>query len=280
MGFYPLDRLGDAALHVFDAVASAISTRAVGTPVKIRMDMSPGGAIRGRIDQVSIETADVSMGLLSLDKLRMHVDKVAIVPAFPPRIETGQVSFVATVGQAAVDAWTRSVALPLRIRFRKGAIVTRAGIAGLRLGEMEVDLAVDGRLLRLIPRRVSVLGLEMTTPSVLQGALPLPPLPRGLHLSEISPGDRELVVQGVVGSLSEPLTRENLRRVKALVPERGSTDGRKGKRGARDEQQGDQHSDSRPRRDRGSRREIDHSLGNGHRHKPSLPGRTPPPRWE
>ena len=272
MGFYPLDRLGDAALRVFDAAASAISTRAVGTPVKIRMDMSPGGAIRGRIDQVSIETADVSMGLLSLDKLRMQVNKVAIVPAFPPRIETGQVSFVATVGQAAVDAWTRSVALPLRIRFRKGAIVTRAGIAGLRLGEMEVDLAVDGRLLRLIPRRVSVLGLEMTTPSILQGALPLPPLPRGLHLSEISPGDRELVVQGVVGSLSEPLTRENLRRVKALVPGRGSTDGRKGKRGAR--------GDETPRRDRKSRREIDHSSGNGHRHKPSLPGRTPPPRWE
>lgn len=279
MGFYPLDRLGDATLHVFDAAASAISTRAVGTPVKIRMGMSLRGAIRGRIDRISIETADVSMGLLALDKLKMQVNEVALVPALPPRIETGQVSFAATVGQAAVDAWTRSVALPLRIRFRQGAIVTRAGIAGLRLGEMEVDLAVDGRLLRLVPRRVTVLGIEMTTPSILQAALPLPPLPRGLHLSEISPGEGELVVEGVVGSLSEPLTRENLRRVKALVPGGDTGGGRKTRREVRGEAERERGSKEPRHRDR---RDLDHPNGNGHRgsDRPSLPRRTSPPRWE
>lgn len=275
MGFYPLDRLGDATLRVFDAAASSVSTRTVGAPVKIRMGMSLRRALRGRIDNISIETSDVSMGLLALDKLKMQINEVALVPAFPPRLETGQVSFAATVGQAAVDAWTRSVALPLRIRFRKGAIVTRAGIAGLRLGEMEVDLAVDGRLLRLVPRRVNVLGVEMTTPSVFQGALPLPPLPRGLHLSEISPGEGELVVAGIVNSLSEPLTRENLRRVKALVPGREGSGGRKTRRKAESERDPDE-----PRRR--NRRDLDHSSGNGHRRapRPSLPRRTTPPRWE
>lgn len=270
-----VDDIGAGTLKVVDSLVSAVTTRVIGTPVKVRLGLSLKGVLRGRFDRVSVETGDVRVGQLALERIAVRADDVALVPALPPRVETGPITFGATVGQDAVDSWTKSVALPLRIRFRPGAIVTRTGLAGLKMGEMEVDLAVEGRLLRLLPRRISVLGVELTTPSVFRTALPLPPLPRGFRLSEIAPHERRLDLSGTVAGIREPITLDNLRRVTAAIPGAPTLPGGGGSRPSQP---------SRRRRPARAERVIDVSSGsNGSRRPrpdPQLPRRTAPPTWE
>ena len=98
----------------------------------------------------------------------------------------------ATVDQENVDRWTHATRLPFRLRLTPEGVVVSTGVAGIRVGEVEVDLTVAGPFLRLHPRRATIVGLPAPLVRVLRGYLPLPPLPRGAHLQRVEPGDGEL----------------------------------------------------------------------------------------
>lgn len=208
------------ASKIVDRVTSYAGSRLLRAPVEVSSAVTLGGLVRGRIDRIGLHARDVRVGLLEVDRVGVEAHRIRLVPGFPPHISTDRVEIAAVVGQHAVDRWTKAVALPLRLRIRDNAIVARTGLAGMRLGEMEVDLTVDGRLLRLIPRRVNLLGFDMPTPSIFQAALPLPPLPRGFRLAGIDPSEGQLLVHGIVEGIREPLNLKTLRRARNLAPGR------------------------------------------------------------
>src|SRR3546814_3590419 len=65
----------------------------------------------------------------------------------------------AETSQAALDAWVRGAALPLRLRLRADGLAVRAGLRGIRLAEVRATDAIHDRLLVVTPHRGAVLGV-------------------------------------------------------------------------------------------------------------------------
>jgi hypothetical protein len=121
------------------------------------------------------------------------------------------------VSQDNVDRWTRTAHLPLRLVLTEEGVVLATGVRGIRVGEVLADLEVAGRFVRLVPKRATIAGLPTPLVRLLRGYLPLPPLPRGAHLTEVRPGDGVLAVTFQIDELDEPLTPDIARRLRTLT---------------------------------------------------------------
>lgn len=181
----PFERLAWLSAQITDSTVTAL----VGSPTRVRVHLSPAGVARGQLDAVRVVVGGISVAGLRIDRIDARARGVRLVPGLPPLVRAAAVEVGATVEQAAADAWTRSASLPLRFRFRSDGVATRAGIGRVRLGEVVIDLAVEGRRLRLVPRRAEMLGVTMRNPStdLLRLVLPLPPLPAGAQLLRLTP---------------------------------------------------------------------------------------------
>ncbi|HVT77827.1 MAG TPA: hypothetical protein VHD87_12415 [Acidimicrobiales bacterium] len=197
--------------------ADAAATAIVGSPSRVRLRVSPAGVARGQLDVVRVVLGGVVVAGLTIDRVDVRARRVRLVPGLPPVARAADVEVGATVGQGAVDAWTRSAALPVRLRFRPDGVAARAGIARVRLAEVVIDLAVEGRRLRLVPRRAEMLGVTMRNPStdLLRVVLPLPPLPAGAQLLRLTPEDGSAQVW-----FSAPLNQKLTPRALAEVTKR------------------------------------------------------------
>jgi hypothetical protein len=175
--------------------------------------MSAAGALRGQLDRVHAVVGGVVVAGLVVHRVDVRARRVRLVPGLPPHLRIGEVDIGAVVRQSDMDDWTRAASLPVRLRFRREGISARAGLAGLRLGEVLVDLAVDGHRLRLVPHRVDVLGVAMNNPStnLLQLALPLPPLPARARLRRLVARDREVEIWFSAAGLDQTLTPAAMR---------------------------------------------------------------------
>lgn len=189
---------------VVDAAAEA----AFGRPLRTRVQLSPAGVLRGELDGVRAVFGGVSVAGLLLHRVDVRARRVGVVPGLPSHLRIGEVDVGVSIRQADMDAWTQAASLPVRIRLRPDGIAARAGLAGVRLGEVVVDLAVDRGRLRLVPRHAGVLGLGLNNPSVrlLRFDLPLLPLPAGARLLRLVPGDGEVEVWFSAAGLDQELT--------------------------------------------------------------------------
>jgi hypothetical protein len=192
-------------------VADAAVTAVTGSPTRLRLRASPAGVARGELDAVRILMSGVAVAGLTIDRVDVRARGVRFVPGLPPWVRAADVEVGATIEQGDIDAWTRSAALPVRLRFRPDGVAARAGIARVRLAEVVIDLAIDGRRLRLVPRRAEMLGVSMRNPSteLLRVVLPLPPLPAGVELLRLTPEDGTAQVW-FRAPLNQPLTPKAL----------------------------------------------------------------------
>lgn len=208
---FPLPALRRAVLVAVKATTLPIDTAAgalLGRPLRTRVRVSPAGALRGQLDGVRAVVGGVVVAGLVLHRVDVRAHRVRVVPGLPPHLRVGEVDVGAFVRQEDMDAWTRSASLPVRLRFRPNGIAARAGLVGVRLGEVLVDLTADGQRLRLVPRRVDVLGRGMTNPStgLFRVVLPLPPLPVSARLLRLVHHDDEIEVWLSVAGLDQKLT--------------------------------------------------------------------------
>jgi hypothetical protein len=183
----PIERLARLSAQLTDAAVTAL----VGSPTRVRVHLSPAGISRGQLDAVRVVMGGVTVAGLRIGRVDVRARRVRLVPGLPPLVRAAGVEVGATIDQVAADAWTRSASLPLRFRFRPDGVATRAGIGRVRLGEVVIDLAVEGQRLRLVPRRAEMLGVTMRNPStdLLRLVLPLPPLPAGAQLMRLTPDE-------------------------------------------------------------------------------------------
>jgi hypothetical protein len=85
------------------------------------------------------------------------------------------------------------------------------------MSETVADLEVAGRFLRLAPKRMTIVGLPAPMARFFRGYLPLPPLPKGARITDVTPGDGELVVTFELANVDEPLTPDIARRLRTLA---------------------------------------------------------------
>lgn len=200
-------------LRVVDDAASRVADH----PVRPRVKVSPAGLLRGEVDVVKVEVPAVLAAGLVIDRLTVRAERVRVAPGLPPRLRAGPVTLRAHVSQENVDRWTRTARLPIRVGLTAEGVVLTTGVAGIKMSETVADLEVAGRFLRLVPKRMKIVGLPTTLVRFFRGYLPLPPLPRGARLTDVGHGPGELAVTFTLDEVDEALTPDIARRLRSLA---------------------------------------------------------------
>lgn len=204
---------GISAVDLFLSLVDAATERVLDRPIRPRMKVSPAGMLRGEIDVFKIEIPAFLASGLVLDRFVVRAERLRVVPGIPPRLRAGPVTLKAIVDQENLDRWTRTTHVPFRLQLAPHGVVVSTGLAGIRVGEIEVDLAVAGPFVRLRPRRATMLGLPAPLVRFLRGYLPLPPLPRGAKLHRVEPSEGELAVTFLIDEVDEPMTPQIAQRL-------------------------------------------------------------------
>jgi len=195
------------------ALVDDTASRILDHPVRPRIKVSPQGMLRGELDVLKIEIPAVLAAGLVLDRLVLRAERVRVAPGLPPRLKAGPVTLRAYVSQANVDRWVRTSHLPITLRLTEEGALLTTGLAGFRMSETLADLEVSGSFLRLVPKRLTVVGLPAPLVRFLRGYLPLPPLPHGARITEVRHGDGEIAVTLGFEHVDEPLTPDLARRL-------------------------------------------------------------------
>lgn len=177
---------------------------------RTRLRIAPGMAlVTGRIQRARITVPGLRVADLELAVVDVSARDLSIALGWPVRLRAQNVEVRVRVEQAALDRWMRAKALPVRLVLRDGEIRARAGVGGMRLGEVAFALRLEGRQLRLVSRRASLLGATISTmPPV---PLPLPPLPRQASLVAVDPTNRAVGLSLRVTDVDEPVTIRRIR---------------------------------------------------------------------
>ncbi|HEX4979122.1 MAG TPA: LmeA family phospholipid-binding protein [Acidimicrobiales bacterium] len=211
----PLRRAARSAREVGARLPARLSwlsdralSAALGRPVEMRVHANPFDLARGRVREAGVALGGVTVAGLDLDRVTLRLDDVRLRPGLSTLVSARRVVAHVDVTQEALDRWTGSVALPVRLRLTPGRITAGAGLAGVRLGELDMGLSVQSNVLWLRPRRVGVLGFGVNTPSadLLAVPLPLPPLPRGARVGDVELGDRRARISLDLGAFERDIT--------------------------------------------------------------------------
>lgn len=182
-----------------------------GTPARVRVALAPGVLV-GHLERVHVTIPGLRVGGLRLAGLDLRASGVRVPVRWPPRVQAARVVVRARVEQAALDGWTRSAGLPLRLALRPGVISARTGVGGRRLGELDMSLHLEQGRLRLAAQRVSMLGVAVNPGAVMPPViLPLPALPRHAQLVAVEPGDGAIEVAFELADLDERVTARRVR---------------------------------------------------------------------
>ena len=196
----------DSAVAPVLWLVDRVATRVIGQNTTLRWTANPVDALRGEVEVVTIGVPAMRMAGLRVDRVVGRVERARIQPGFIPRLRGGPVSVKATVTQDSVDGWIGSANLPLRLELTAAGILSSTGIGSLRVGHVLTELEVGGRWLRLRPRQVAARELPASIRQFLVGNLPLPPLPTGARLIEVTHGDGELSVRVALDDVDEAIT--------------------------------------------------------------------------
>jgi hypothetical protein len=204
-------------LASFLALVDDAASRLVNHPIRPRVKVTPQGLLRGELDVVKIAVPAVLAAGLVLDRVVVRAEHVRVAPGLPPRLQAGPVGLRAFVSQENVDRWVRTARLPIRLLLTAEGVQLTTGVRGIRMSETLADLEVSGRLLRLVPKRMTIVGVPAPMARFFRGYLPLPPLPRGARITELAPGDGHLVVTFMLDHVDEPLTPDIAKRLRSLA---------------------------------------------------------------
>lgn len=204
-------------LASFLALIDDAASRIIDHPIRPRVKATPQGLLRGELDVVKVEVPAVLAAGLVLDRVVVRGEHVRIAPGLPPRLQAGPVGLRAYVSQDNVDRWTRTARLPIRLALTEDGVLLTTGVRGFKMSETLADLEVSGLFLRLAPKRMTIVGLPAPLARFFRGYLPLPPLPKGAHITDVRPGDGELAVTFELDHLDEPLTPNIARRLRSLT---------------------------------------------------------------
>lgn len=161
-------------------------------PMEVR-PLDPGRLLRLRPPTgIRLRARGVVVHGLRIDRVDVRAHQLGLRPGVPTAVRAGWIAVGARLTEADVNTWLATAHLPVRLRFTEEGIRARTGLGGVALGSVDVTVALDEGQLRLAPRRVAVLGIQLGTAGVPSTALPLPPLPRAAQLTSLVTAPRTL----------------------------------------------------------------------------------------
>lgn len=207
----------EAPVRLLDRATSKLASMAIGRPVEVRARAGLAAARRARIGPLAVRMRDLPVGGLRVDQVSAEVRDIGIRLAWPPRVIASGVRATATVTQQSLDVWARRTGLPARLVMRPGRLVARVGVAGLRLGQVEMGVSATPGGLRLSPRRLEGLGLDLRANGELDVTIPLPTLPAGAAVTATEWSDGHGSVSLSVPSIEASVNLDDLRRARRLA---------------------------------------------------------------
>lgn len=188
-----------------DRIATEVAGVVARRPVDVRLRPSLDGVVGGRLDEVRVELQGIATTGLVIDRVRFRSTRVGVRPGLPPRLVAESLEVTSTVRESSVNRWLRTDLGPFRIHLEPDGVVVRTSVAGLTVNEVSTELVVEGRWLKLRPRRAAVFGVPTPMTRLFRGYLPLPALPAGARLGRVEHGDGEISVTVDLGSVDEPM---------------------------------------------------------------------------
>ena len=198
-------RAADIPIQAVGAIRRLLGPLADG-PVLIRARPTAAGLLRGRIDVVRAELRGVATSGLVVDEVILRGTDVHVVPGLPARLRAGSLTIGVTVLQESIDRWLGSNLLPFSVTLDEDAVRGRTSVAGLSMGEVELEVANSGGWIVLRPRSATMMGVETPAVGLFRGLLPLPRLPDGTRLDRVRHGPGRITLIFDTGPLDEPLT--------------------------------------------------------------------------
>jgi hypothetical protein len=194
--------VGQLLVSALDGTIARVARR----PVRVRVGASPRTLVKAQVDVLLVEVRALNAARLPVERLLIRAEKLKIAAALPPRLQATSIGFKATISQKGIDQWTRSSRLPVRLELTEDAVVAHAGIRGITMSEIAVQLVpTNGSMLKLIPRRASMFGMRAPVIASLPGYLPLPALPAGARITKVEPGGGTLTIYLDAGEIDEPI---------------------------------------------------------------------------
>jgi hypothetical protein len=180
--------IGDAVAQGVDGLTSAIASMLVEHEVSLAIRPSWESIRSGRVGTVRARIGAVGFAGLRLTSIDVAAHDVGIRPALPPHLLARAVDATATIEQRSVDQWSRRLRLPARLVITPSGLMARFGVAGLRLGQIDMNVAASAGGVRLSPRRLTTFGIDVQMQDQLDIRLPIPLLPAGAELTAVDWG--------------------------------------------------------------------------------------------
>jgi len=202
--------MSNRLLSLADSVATAVARRVTKLEVAARLRTSWAATRSGRLAVVGFDGVGITVGGLRLARLEVRAEDVGLRWSRGLHLVVGSADAAIELRQRDLDVWSRRLDLPARLVLRDGRLVARFGVAGLRLGQVEMDVRAVGGGVQLVPRRLTGLGVDLRTGSDLAVRIPLPDLPVSPSITDVQWYDGRGEIRLAVPELSIPLTRETL----------------------------------------------------------------------
>jgi hypothetical protein len=186
-------------------------------------------ARRARLGLVKVGATDLGIGGLGLARVEIKAADVGFQLGRRVRLVTGTVDISARIVQSDLDGWSRRLGLPARLVMRPGRLVARLGVAGIRLGQIEMGVTASGGGIRLSPQRISGFGIDLRTQDELDIQIPIPVLPVKVSITRTEWDHGEGIIELHAPDVAILVTVEDLRRLRASLSRRSAVrvDGRK-----------------------------------------------------
>jgi len=186
-------------------------------PVKASWEGTPADMLRGSFDDARMELGGLATAWLPLEGVVLSARRAELQPGVPASLHVEDPSLLLSVGQRDVSRWVERFQLPFELHLTERGLLARVRLAGLQVGEIEVQVGVSAGWFVLQPRRASVLGVPNYMAWLFRTYLPLPPLAEGARLEEIGHEEGRLRLRFEIASFEEDLTPGLLGRLRRKV---------------------------------------------------------------
>jgi hypothetical protein len=209
-------------LSFVDGAISRVAQR----PLKVRGKVTPGNAVRGRIDVLVLEVGEAKLDRLDVERVLVRAEDVHVAAGIQPRLRAENVGLKVTIVQEAIDRWTRANRIPARLHLTDDGLVATMDVRGRKLSEVDVDMDVDGSFITLRPVRAAIFSRAAPVLPGMRWYLPLR-LPAEARLRTVEHGEGTLTayldLPAVDEAITPALARELRRRVAPLMRSLGAS---------------------------------------------------------
>ncbi len=185
----------------------------------LRFAASPLGLALGQFGTITADTNNVRWDGGRLNTLTVKFKNVHLRPGTQPAVIIAPIKFIATIRQDVLDELIADAADKVSVELLSDGSALARKPGRESWGNANVTPRIEGSNVRLIATGLTVGSRSFSTqragiPSAL---IKVPPLPGGMHMTNISLGDACVSIEAVIHEWREPISAQQLIMLAELV---------------------------------------------------------------